>query len=508
MAPARLWAIAGAAAAALAVGTAELVGGLLGGPSLVAAIGAVIIELQPPGAKDLMVLLFGEADKLVLEAATAVAAIAIGALLGLVARRSVRLAQAGIVLFGGVAFVAAQRDPLTDLLAAAITVGTAVAVGLFVLDGQLRPLETTLAGPPAATDAQSVDRRRFLAFGGTLVLAGAVTAIVGRFLTLQLPEVAAPAPIPSPRQSLPPVPAGAALDVPGITPIIVPNEDFYRIDTRLTVPRLDAETWALRVHGLVEREVTLAYADLLAMPLVERYVTIACVSNEVGGHLVGNARWTGVRLSQVLESAGVRPEASQLVGRSFDGWTAGFPTAHLEGAGGDALIALQMNGEVLPARNGFPARLIVPGLFGYVSATKWLTEIELTTMEAFDAYWVPLGWAKEAPILTQSRIDVPSPGARVASGSTIVAGVAWAPTRRISRVEVQLDDGPWQPAELSVALSDAAWVQWQAAVDVAPGDHSLRVRATDGTGEVQTAERTPPAPDGARGHHEVRFSAG
>jgi DMSO/TMAO reductase YedYZ molybdopterin-dependent catalytic subunit len=343
--------------------------------------------------------------------------------------------------------------------------------------------------------------------GGSAIAAGAVLATIGRYLTLQLPAVAAPAPLPSPAASLPPLPVGTSLDVAGITPIVVPNADFYRIDTRLTVPRLDAETWRLRIHGMVEREVELAYADIAGMPLVERYVTIACVSNEVGGYLVGNARWTGPLLKPVLEMAGVRPEATQLVGRSFDGWTSGFPTAHLDGAGSEAMIALQMNGEVLPARNGFPARLIVPGLFGYVSATKWLTEIELTTLEAFDAYWVPLGWAKEAPILTQSRIDVPSHGARVTAGPVVVAGVAWAPTRGIGAVEVQLDDGGWVAAELSRPLSQAAWVQWRATVDVPAGGHTLRVRATDGTGATQEERRTPPAPDGARGWHQVTISA-
>jgi DMSO/TMAO reductase YedYZ molybdopterin-dependent catalytic subunit len=507
MAAGRFWALGGAAAAAVALGTGELVGGLLGGPSLIAAIGTLIIELQPPGAKDLMVMLFGEADKLVLEVATALSAMGIGALLGVAARRGIWLAQAGFVAFGGVALVTALGDPLIDLLPGAITAGAAVIAGLIALDRLLPRLENTSAAGESSREKASSERRRFLALGGTLVVAGAVTAVMGRFLTLQLPQVAPPQPIPSPSRNLPPVPAGAALDVPGITPIVVPNDDFYRIDTRLTVPRLDAESWSLRVHGLVEREVSLTYGDLVAMPLAERYVTIACVSNEVGGHLVGNARWTGVSLAHVLELAGVRPEASQLVGRSFDGWTAGFPTAHLGGPGAESMIALQMNGEVLPARHGFPARLIVPGLFGYVSATKWLTEIELTTMEAFDAYWVPLGWAKEAPILTQSRIDVPAAGARVAQGASAVAGVAWAPTRGIARVEVQLDEGAWQPAELSAPLSDAAWVQWQARVELPPGDHILRVRATDGTGATQPADRTPPAPDGARGHHQVRFAA-
>jgi hypothetical protein len=244
------------------------------------------------------------------------------------------------------------------------------------------------------------------------------------------------------------------------------------------------------------------------MPLVEQYVTIACVSNEVGGDLVGNALWRGARLRDVLDRAGVQDGATQLVGRSFDGWTAGFPTAWLDQEGREALVAVAMNGEPLPPEHGYPARLIVPGLFGYVSATKWLTNIELTTLEAFNGYWVPLGWAKEAPILTQARIDVPADRGSLGTGQQPVAGVAWAPDRGISAVEVQVDDGAWAPAELSAPISAATWVQWLYRWDAPAGDHTLRVRATDGTGEVQTATVTEPAPDGARGYHTITVKVG
>jgi DMSO/TMAO reductase YedYZ molybdopterin-dependent catalytic subunit len=293
--------------------------------------------------------------------------------------------------------------------------------------------------------------------------------------------------------------------VAGISPLVTPNSTFYRIDTALLVPRLDATTWSLSITGMVDDPYTLTYEELLAMPLVEQYVTIACVSNEIGGDLVGNALWRGARLRDVLDRAGVQAGATQIVGRSRpnDNWTAGFPTAWLDNPEREALVAVAMNGETLPPSHGFPARLIVPGLFGYVSATKWLTEIELTTLEAFDAYWVPLGWAKEAPILTQSRIDVPRDGSSVAPGSVAVAGVAWAPDRGIAAVEVQVDDGEWDAAELSTPISDATWVQWVYRWEAAPGDHQLRVRATDGTGEVQTDRVTRPPPDGARGHHTI-----
>jgi DMSO/TMAO reductase YedYZ molybdopterin-dependent catalytic subunit len=228
------------------------------------------------------------------------------------------------------------------------------------------------------------------------------------------------------------------------------------------------------------------------------------VSNEVGGNLVGNALWRGVPLKDLLDEAGVRPESTQIVGRAVDGFTVGFPTVWALADDREALVAVGMNGDPLPADHGYPARLIVPGLYGYVSATKWLTEIELTTLDAFDAYWIPLGWAKEAPILTQSRIDTPRDGASVSAGAVPIAGVAWAPDRGIAGVEVQVDDGTWQPAELSAAISEATWLQFVHRWDATPGEHTIRVRATDGTGEVQTDETSRPAPDGARGHHTIR----
>jgi DMSO/TMAO reductase YedYZ molybdopterin-dependent catalytic subunit len=315
--------------------------------------------------------------------------------------------------------------------------------------------------------------------------------------------------LPTPGATVAPVPAAADFStdpaVAGLSPIVVPNDDFYRIDTRLNTPRVDAATWSLRVHGMVDREIRLTYDQLLGRPLVERYVTIACVSNQVGGSLVGNAKWTGTSLVDLLSEAGIQAGATQVVGRSFDGWTCGFPTEHLSGAGSDAMVVVAMNGEPLPAQHGFPARLIVPGLFGYVSATKWLSEIELTTLEAFDAYWIPLGWAKEGPILTQSRIDRPMNGQVVPVGSYDIAGVAWAPTRGISHVEVRIDEGDWQEAQLSLPLSNYAWVQWRATVSATVGEHTVSVRATDGNGDRQIPERTPPNPSGARGYHQVRF---
>jgi DMSO/TMAO reductase YedYZ molybdopterin-dependent catalytic subunit len=351
------------------------------------------------------------------------------------------------------------------------------------------------------------DRRRFL--GTSVAVAGAAvtSGLVGRVLLERRVSAAASVPpVPPADVAGSPPPAGAELAVDGITPLVVPNRDFYRIDTSLLVPRLDATDWRLTVDGMVERPFTIDYAELLAMPLVEQYVTIACVSNKVGGDLVGNALWRGVRLRDLLERAGVQEGATQVVGRSFDGWTAGFPTAWLDDPDREALVAVAMNGDVLPPEHGFPARLIVPGLYGYVSATKWLTNIQLTTLEAFNGYWVPLGWAKEAPILTQSRIDVPRGGSSLQAGTQPVAGVAWAPDRGVAGVEVQVDEGAWMPAETSKPISDATWVQWLVRWQATAGQHTLRVRATDGQGTVQTDQITEPAPDGARGRHTIQVT--
>jgi hypothetical protein len=285
----------------------------------------------------------------------------------------------------------------------------------------------------------------------------------------------------------------------------MPNDRFYRIDTSLLVPIVDIADWSLRIHGLVDRETTLTWSELVGLPMFEQYVTIACVSNEVGGDLVGNAKWTGVRLREVLALAGVQASATQLVGRSVDGWTAGMPTAWVMDPEREPMIAVRMNDQPLPAAHGFPARLIIPGLYGYVSATKWLAELELTTLEAFNGYWVPLGWSKEAPILTQSRIDTPR--GPVDAGTVPIAGIAWAPDRGISRVEVGVD-GTWYDARLSRPISDATWVQWVLDWAATPGDHTIQVRATDGAGQTQTDLQSPPAPDGARGWHTRTVTVG
>lgn len=301
-----------------------------------------------------------------------------------------------------------------------------------------------------------------------------------------------------------PLPAGHSLDVDGISPIITPNDEFYLIDTALSKPQVNLEEWTLKVTGLVENPYEINFDELLARPLVERYVTLSCVSNQVGGSLVGHAKWLGVPLSLILDEAGLLPQAEQVVGRSVDGFTVGFPSS-IPYDGRDALVAVGMNDEPLPIKHGFPVRLVVAGLYGYVSATKWLSELELTTWDGFDAYWVPRGWAKEAPVKTQSRIDTPLEG-RIPARPRAIAGVAWAPHRGVDRVEVRIDENEWIEAELSSEISDNSWRQWKFDWDPAPGRYRLQVRATDGDGITQTDIRRPPAPDGATGWHTIHVT--
>ena len=497
-------AAAGVAAAGLGLGVSEVIAALLpGATSLVAAIGQVVIDRQPPGAKDFVVALFGTNDKLALEIVVVVAALAFGAGLGIVAARRFAIGALGFAAFGVLGFLAALSDPLANpgivALESAVSVGLAVQTLSWLLSLAVRQ---PMGGTVATSDPA---RRSFLLRTGAVGLSALVVGVGGRSLLDRSRTAPIPAAdLPPASELVPPIAAGADLapTTPGLTPIVVPNDRFYRIDTALLVPNVDAATWKLRIHGLVERETTLTWNELLALPMFEQYVTIACVSNEVGGNLVGNAKWTGVRLRDVLEIAGVSSSATQLVGRSVDGFTAGMPTAWVMDPAREPMIAVQMNDEPLPPAHGYPARLIVPGLYGYVSATKWLSELELTTLEDFDGYWIPLGWSKEAPILTQSRIDTPGGFAPVSAGRIPIAGIAWAPDRGIAGVEVAID-GEWREAQVSTPISDTTWVQWVVPWDATPGTHRISVRATDGTGAVQEELPSPPAPDGARGWHTV-----
>ncbi|GLY96378.1 hypothetical protein Acsp02_36330 [Actinoplanes sp. NBRC 103695] len=345
-------------------------------------------------------------------------------------------------------------------------------------------------------------RRRFLKGLGLVVGVSAVGGIAGRLLTGRKAVSAARSNVvlPAARQAAPVVPAGVR--APGAVAYVTSNDDFYRIDTSLYPPQIDPATWQLRIHGMVRNPITLSWDDLLRRPMIERYVTLACVSNEVGDSLIGNALWLGTPIKALLDEADPLPDADQVVQRSVDGWTCGSPTSVLRD-GRDALLAVGMNGKALPVEHGFPVRMVVPGLYGYVSACKWITEIEVTRFADFDAYWVPRGWSAQGPIKTQSRIDSPRGGAKKPAGAVTIAGVAWAQHKGIAKVEVQIDEEPWQVATLAATVSSDTWRQWSHVWTATPGKHRIRVRATDTTGYTQTSTPAPPAPDGATGWHGI-----
>ncbi len=498
--------LAGGIAAGLALGITELLAGVFETiPSAVASVGSYVVDNSPNFVKDLAISVFGTADKGALAIGTAIVAVLIGLVIGRASLRRSWVNPAGFGVFAVVGIAAGLGQVNVSPVLTIVGIGIAAVAGWALLRAVIASLTSD---DPADNAAQDPARRRLLGTMAGAGLAAVAAGSVGRQLIISRSEtVRETMALPAPLTSVPPVGPAASLNVPGITPIVVPNDQFYRIDTALVVPRPDLSTWRLRVNGMVDNELSLSMDDLYGMDFHERYVTIACVSNRVGGDLVGNAKWTGVKLTEVLDMAGVDPAtATQLVPRSVDGWTAGFPTA-LAFDGRDPLIAIGMNGEPLPPDHGFPARLIVPGLYGYVSATKWLEEIELTTWDAFDAYWIPKGWAKEGPIKTQSRIDTPRTG-ELLTGEFVAGGVAWSPENGIVGVDVRVDEGEWQFAEISDPLSDRSWVQWKASLDLARGDHTVQVRAIDGTGQPQTGVVAPVRPDGATGYHTIRVTVG
>lgn len=530
----RYAALAGITAAAVAIGIAEPVAVLTGPRSApLVAVGGVIVDAVPESLKQLAIDLFGTADKIALLVGTALLLGGFAALLGVLAVRRLALGLAGIAAFGAIGVAAAltrSGADLADALPSLVGAGLGALVLWLFIAGPFElnpwswspptppagpvspagPVPVTPAGPTGATEpvgpveVDPESRRRFLTGSGVLLGTAVVAGLGGRWLAgrrgvsaardaIRLPAPVAPAPA---------VPAGADLSLAQLAPYVTPNFGFYRIDTALVVPQVDPDTWRLRIHGRVGKERTYSYADLLARPLVERYVTLACVSNEVGGDLIGNARWLGVPLRELLDEVEPDDDADQVVGRSVDGWTCGTPTAALRD-GRDALLAVGMNGEPLPVEHGFPVRVVVPGLYGYVSACKWVTELELTRFADFDAYWVPRGWSPQGPIKTQSRIDTPRGRNRLTAGPVTVAGVAWAQHRGIRRVEVRVDNGQWQQAELAPTVSVDTWVQWSWRWDATPGEHRLQVRATDATGETQTERTQDVVPDGATGWHTI-----
>lgn len=536
--------LAGVGAAAAALGVAELVAVATGPTSApLLAVGGVVVDHVPAGVKDFGIAVFGVHDKTALLTGTAVllAAYAFGA--GVVAARRWWAGVGLVAVFGIVGVISAVTRHDAGVVAALPSLVAAV-VAVVVLRGLL----ALAAGEPVAalreraawgvgTGARSSGagrnsgvvsgesvpgggagsgvavadhddaypeegRRRFLKGLGIVVGVSALGGVVGRLLTGRraVSQARQEVVLPAARQNAPVVPAG--VQVPGAVAYVTSNDDFYRIDTSLYPPQVDPSTWQLKIHGMVRNPITIGWDDLLKRPMIERYVTLACVSNEVGDSLIGNALWLGVPIKELLDAADPLPEADQVVQRSVDGWTCGSPTAVLRD-GRDAMLAIGMNGKPLPVQHGFPVRMVVPGLYGYVSACKWITEIELTRFADFDAYWVPRGWSAQGPIKTQSRIDTPRAGASKQAGPVTIAGVAWAQHKGIAKVEVQVDGEPWQVATLADTVSSDTWRQWSYGWNAAKGKHHVRVRATDTTGYTQTSTPAPPAPDGATGWHGI-----
>jgi len=500
----RLWsASVGVVAGVFTVGIATLLAALMassepaaGTSSPVFAVGGAFVDRTPPWLKDFAIATFGTHDKVALIVGMTLFLIAVCAVIGIVGAQRPTAGMVAYGFFGAIGMLAVATRPHSGTLDLLPTViGTA---------GGLWALSTLWQRAAEAAHGTIVDRRRFLLGGAGFTVAGITAVTLGQSLgqgarlaaqsrsAVRLPKAAKPVVIP----------AGAQLDVKGITPYVMPDADFYRIDTALVVPRLDTAGWSLKVHGMVDKEITIDWATLLSKPMQDGLVTLMCVSNEVGGNLTGNAVWTGWPVRELLQMAGPKPGADMVLSTSSDGWTAGTPLSVLTDDR-NALLAIAMNGQPLPFEHGFPVRLVVPGLYGYVSATKWVTDLKVTTFAQDEGYWTPRGWSARGPVKTESRIDVPRAGDRVSAGKVAVAGIAWAQHRGIKAVEVRVDDGAWQPARLASEPSIDSWRQWVLPWQAVRGSHTITVRATDTEGVVQTQTQAPPAPDGATGWHTI-----
>ena len=525
--PAWLYAVFGVLAAAFGVAIGTLVAAFID-PAYapIEVVASTAIDIPPAVVKEWATSTFGTASKSVVVGVVAVAVVAIAAWSGVASRTRPRFGIQVMLVAGVVGAVAALLRPVDAFLAPlpSLAAGVAAALALWWLLRMARP--SAVAAPESVPDiptdglkevspgyqdlpgreslgmsaeVQSVSRRGvLLGIGGVVVVGGAALASA-RWLTTRASAVASrvAAVLPSPAEVLPPLPASVQAPVPGMAPFVTPNADFYRIDTAVIVPQVTAEEWTLSFDGMVRRPFTITYAELLEMPMVERDVTIMCVSNPIGGDLIGTARWLGTPLLPLLERAGIEPGADQIFSTSIDGWTCSTPLDGL--AEREPLLAIAMNGEPLPIEHGFPVRMIIPGLYGFISATKWVTQITATTYAADPAYWTVRGWATDAPVLTGSRIDLPDGSLSV--GQTAIGGVAWAMDGDgISRVEVSIDDGPWQDAQLADQPNPRTWRQWWLDWEATPGRHSIAVRATNGLGETQTSEVADVVPSGATGY--------
>jgi DMSO/TMAO reductase YedYZ molybdopterin-dependent catalytic subunit len=510
--------LAGLLTGAVALGIAELTAAVTGpNGAPVTAVGETAINLTPVPVKEFAIAHFGTHDKAALITGIVVMLAAFAVLIGVLAVRRLAYGLAALAVFAavGVAAAISQGGGLNVVPTLAGSAVAAVALVLMVraIRGTARP-ET--AGPVEGAGlaggtglargpgGKGLERRRFLIVGAGAAALGVAAgglghALLGRF---SVASSRAAVRLPGPAVPAAAIPAGTDLRIPGLTPFMTSNASFYRVDTDLVLPQVSPETWTLTIDGMVDRPVELTFAELLKMPLTEADITLVCVSNQVGGTYNGNATWLGVPLAGLLRRAGVRAGADQVLSAATDGMTISTPVAAIMD-GRNALLAVGMNGQPLPVAHGFPARMIVPGLYGYVSATKWVTKLTLTTFARQKAYWTQRGYSAQAPIKTESRIDVPKPLSQVKAGRITVAGVAWAPAKGIAKVEVSADNGPWQKATLAASGGIDTWRQWMWGWDARPGLHNLRVRATDNSGATQTPQRAYPVPNGASGWDSV-----
>jgi len=498
------FALYGVLAALAGSGIGHLAAGLTEpAASPVLAVGELVIDHTPTPVKNWAIAHFGSHDKTILVGSVLVGVLLLAAVAGLLARRALRWGAALLLVLVAVALYAALSRPVVHATDALPGILTGV-VGVGVL-ATLTRLESREAVAPGTSLGQATSRRGVLLGAAGVAVVAAASGYAGRAIAHSRAAIGNIT-LPAPRSKAPAFPRGLDETVPGITPFRTSNADFYRVDTRLTLPIVDADSWSLTIDGDVAHEQSWSFDDLLAMPLIERDITLTCVSNDVGGPYVSGARWLGVRLTDLLDRASVGGRADQIFSTDVDGMTISTPLA-LATDGRDAMIAVGMNGEPLPRAHGFPARMVVPGLYGFISACKWITRMTLTTYDADSAYWTDRGWRTEAPIKLASRIDTPT-GLHVKGGRTFIGGVAWAQPIGVERVEVQIDGGPWQRAVLGPSAGNDYWRQWYLPWDARPGSHQIASRAVDKAGHVQTAVRATPFPDGSSGIQKLVVAVG
>ncbi|MFC9770478.1 MULTISPECIES: molybdopterin-dependent oxidoreductase [unclassified Pseudarthrobacter] len=513
--PAPLAALAGVVAAAVVLAVAELLGAFFTARATpLFALGSTFIDFTPGWLKDFAIATFGTNDKAALFVGMGLTITVLACVLGVVAYRKWALGVLGVLFMGAVIVACVvTRAGVSAVDAIPAVLGT--LAGVAVLRFLVNRVQALKAWPEAPADladdadarvgSEGSSRRRFFAAAGITAVAAGVAATGGRLLGAARSNIAKARDalqLPAPATAAPAIPAGVQSPVAGAPPWVTPNNDFYRIDTALSVPEINADDWELRIHGLVEQEVRLTFQDLLDADLIESHVTLTCVSNPVGGNLAGNAKWLGLPIREVLKRAKPKDGADMVLSTSIDGFSASTPLEVLQDDR-DAMLAIGMNGEPLPLEHGYPVRMVVPGLYGFVSATKWVVDLEVTRFADSKAYWTERGWSERGPIKTMARVDVPKSFAKVPAGKVAVGGTAWAQTRGITKVEIQIDNADWVEATLSTEASVVTWRQWSYEWDATPGPHYIKVRATDGTGEVQTEQRADPVPDGASGWQSV-----